>query len=60
MWADLTFPPINLYSAPVMMAYREHLERTASRSKRQSHASLSTDGRAQRQAELNRLLEMPR
>ncbi len=59
MWADMTFPPINLYSAPIMMAHRERLNQTASRETGRGITPRVTD-RAQRQRELNRLLEMPR
>ena len=59
MWADLTFPPINLYSAPVMMGYRERLSRTASQLKSDRIARPANEATRQLE-ELSRLLDMPR
>jgi len=60
MWADLTFPPINLYSAPVMLTYRERLDRKASQAKAVRRPALINADSARRHADLNRLLGMPR
>lgn len=60
MWADLTFPPINLYSAPVMLTYRERMNRAASQSKPVRRLAPINGESARRHADLNRLLDMPR